>query len=207
MERDSLGATKKSSPTRISIICSTGDIYCIGPRRFSSQRKRHGFEVDLIFLRATTFWGQSKRRFNAYFDEDDLSESVYQQLLDICRDSAIVGFSVWTHQVEQVTRVTRRLQKELSSLIIWGGIHPTSFPEESLQVVEAICMGEGEVSFLQLAQAVREGRDYKKARGFWFREGGKLIRNREQPLVNDLDDFPFLDFEYEAHFIDDQGKL
>ncbi len=192
---------------KISIICSTDDIYCIGPRRISAQLKRHGFRVNLIFLRATNFWGQTRQRFGAYFDDADLPDSVYRKLIELCRGSAVIGFSVWTHHAEGVTRITRRLQKELDCPIVWGGIHPTSFPEESLQVVESICMGEGDVSLLRLAQALQEKRDWRTTPGFWFRHEGGIIRNPEEPLVNNLDELPFMDFEFADHFVTDGGTL
>jgi anaerobic magnesium-protoporphyrin IX monomethyl ester cyclase len=201
------GEGKRLSGSKISIICSTDDIYCIGPRRISAQLKRHGFRVNLIFLRATNFWGQTRQRFGAHFEDADLPEPVYRQLIELCHGSAVIGFSVWTHHAEGVTRVTRRLQKELDCPIVWGGIHPTSFPEESLQVVESICMGEGDVSLLRLAQALQEKRDWRATRGFWFRHEGGIIRNPEEPLVNNLDELPFMDFEFEDHFVNDGGTL
>jgi anaerobic magnesium-protoporphyrin IX monomethyl ester cyclase len=193
--------------SKITIICSTDDIYCIGPRRISAQLKRHGFDVHLVFLRATNFWGQARHRFSGQMDDGDLPDPVCRQLIELCRGSSVIGFSVWTHHAEQVARVTRRLQKELDSLIVWGGIHPTGFPEESLQVVEGICMGEGDISFLRLAQALRENRDGRDVRGFWFRDGATIRRNPEEPLVNNLDDLPFMDFEFEDHAINDGGAL
>ncbi len=194
-------------PMTATIICFTDDIYCIGPRRISAQLKRHGFQVNLVFLRATGFWGQTRQRFSSHFYNDDLPESVYQQLLDICRDSAVVGLSVWTHQAKQASLVTQRLRRELDSPIVWGGIHPTSYPEECIQSVEAICLGEGDVSFLRLLQAMEQGRDYKKTRGFWFRDGNSVIRNPGEPLVADLDELPFLDFEFQDHFVNDGDTL
>jgi radical SAM superfamily enzyme YgiQ (UPF0313 family) len=204
---DSPGEEKEVPGGKVTILCSTDDIYCIGPRRISAQLKRHGFKVHLVFLRATTLWEQTRQRFGARFDNTDLPEQVYRQLINLCRGSSVIGFSVWTHHTEQVTRVTRRLQKELDCPIVWGGIHPTSFPEESLKVVEAICMGEGDVSFLHLAQALQEKRDWRATRGFWFRQEGRIIRNPEEPLVNNLNELPFMDFEFEDHFVNDGGTL
>src|SRR5215831_14360993 len=156
----------------ISLISFTDDIYCIGPRRISAQLKRHGFNVNLIFLRPTDFWGQARQRFNKHYNNGDLPESVYQQLIDLCRGSAVIGMSVWTHQAEQVTMITNRLRKELDALLVWGGIHPTSYPEDAIQAADAICMGEGDVSFLRLVEAIDEGRDFRSTKGFWFRESG-----------------------------------
>src|SRR5215813_11290266 len=103
-----------SPSTTVSLISFTDDIYCIGPRRIATQLKRHGFKVNLIFLRPTDFWGQTRQRFQAQYYNGDLPEDLYRQLVSICKDSAVIGFSVWTHQVDQVTLVTNRLRKELN---------------------------------------------------------------------------------------------
>lgn len=195
-------------PTTVTLISFTDDIYCIGPRRIAAQLKRHGFRVHLIFLRATDFWGQTRQRFQKHFYNEDLPEDVYRQLLAIAKDSAIIGLSVWTHQAEQATLVTRRLQQELGVPVVWGGIHPTSYPEDAIKVADGICMGEGEVSFLNVVEAIHEGSDYRTTPGFWFRDSnGRVLRNPGEKLVEDLDELPFMDFEFEQHFVNDQGKL
>jgi anaerobic magnesium-protoporphyrin IX monomethyl ester cyclase len=193
--------------TTVTLISFTDDIYCIGPRRIASQLKRHGFRVHLIFLRATDFWGQTRQRFQKHYYNDDLPEALYKQLLAICKDSAIIGLSVWTHQAEQATLVTRRLRQELGVPVVWGGIHPTSYPEDAIQVADGICMGEGESSFLHVVQAIDESADYRRTPGFWFQDNGRVIRNPGEPLIEDLDEVPFMDFEFEEHFVNDQGTL
>lgn len=200
-------ATGPSARTTVSLISFTDDIYCIGPRRIATQLKRHGFKVNLIFLRPTDFWGQTRQRFQSSYYNDDLPEDLYRQLIEVCRGSAVIGFSVWTHQVEQVTLVTNRLRKESDALLVWGGIHPTSYPEDAVRAVDAICMGEGDVSFLKLLQAIEDGRDYRGTKGFWFRDGDEIIRNPSEPLVESLDEIPFMDFEFEEHYVNDQGVI
>lgn len=193
--------------TAVTLISFTDDIYCIGPRRIAAQLKRHGFSVNLLFLRPTDFWGQARQRFSKDYYNCDLPESLYTQLISLCRGSALIGLSVWTHQAEQVTLVTDRLRRELDALVVWGGIHPTSYPEDSIREADAICMGEGDVSFLKLVQALDEGRDYRQTPGFWFRDGEKIIRNPGETLVEDLDELPFMDFEFQEHFVNDQGVI
>ncbi len=193
--------------TKCALISFTNDIYCIGPRRIAAQLKRHGYSVQLIFLRPTDFWGQTRQRFSTKYDNGDLPESLYQQLISICKDCAVVGFSVWTHQADQVTLVTNRLRAELDALMVWGGIHPTSYPEDAIQTADAICMGEGDVSFLNLMRAIEEGSDFERTRGMWFRNRDGVVRNPGEPLVENLDELPFMDFEYEQHWVDDLGTL
>ncbi len=194
--------------TAVTLISLTDDIYCIGPRRIAAQLKRHGFETNLVFLQTTDFWGQIRHRFSKHYESDDLPDDLYQNLLDICKTTKVIGLSVWTHQAERVNLLTKRLQKDLpDALILWGGIHPTSYPEETIQIVDAICMGEGDISFLKLVQAVDDGRDYRDTKGFWFRDGDRVLRNPAEPLVENLDEFPFLDFEFEQHFVNEGGTL
>ncbi|MEO8027415.1 MAG: cobalamin-dependent protein [Bryobacteraceae bacterium] len=191
----------------VTLISLTDDIYCIGPRRIAAQLKRNGFETNLVFLQTTDFWGQIRHRFSKHYESDELPEPLYQQLLAICKSSAVVGFSVWTHQAERVTLLTKRLKADLDGVIVWGGIHPTSYPEDAIQEVDAICMGEGDVSFLKLVEAIDEGRNYRQTAGFWFRDGEEIRRNPAEPLVENLDEFPFLDFEFEQHYVNEAGTL
>ena len=200
-----VGRSAKS--TTATLISFTDDIYCIGPRRIAAQLKRNGFQVNLVFLCPTDFWGQARQRFRKAYDNSDLSEPLYRQLLDLCKDSAVIGLSVWTHQAEQATLVTDRLRRELDALVVWGGIHPTSYPEDAVRAAGAICMGEGDVSFLKLVEAIDGGRDYRDTPGFWFLDGGEIRRTPAEPLVENLDELPFLDFEFESHWVNDGGTL
>jgi anaerobic magnesium-protoporphyrin IX monomethyl ester cyclase len=193
--------------TKATMICLTDDIYCIGPRRLSSHLKGAGFDVALVFLQAKSFWGQIKQRLKPDSDGMNLGESIYRQLLEICTGSAVVGLSVWTHEAGWAERITRRLKRELDCPVIWGGIHATGFPEQCIQIADGICLGEGDISLLQLMEALRDGRDYRASAGFWFRDQDRIMRNPRLPLVQNLDDLPFQDFEYEDHFINDDGIL
>ena len=38
-------------------------------------------------------------------------------------------------------------------------------------------------------------------------DGDEMIRNPGEPLVENLDEIPFMDFEFEEHFVNDQGTL
>src|ERR1051326_698285 len=204
-EMSDVGAQSKRG--KVVIICLTDDIYCIGPRRIAANLRRKGFESNLVFLHATNLWGQLKQRFSSRFDNSDLPQDTYDQLLKLCEGSLVVGLSVWTHQVEHAERITRQLQRDLTCPIVWGGIHPTSFPEQCIEIVEGICLGEGEVSFLRLVEALAQGGDYKTTAGFWFKSDTGIVKNPGEPLVQNLDEFPFMDFEFEHHFVNDQGVL
>ena len=125
----------------------------------------------------------------------------------ICHGSAIIGLSVWTHQAEQATLVTGRLQQELGVPVVWGGIHPTSYPEDAIQVADGICMGEGEDSFLNVVQAINDGSDYRTTRGFWFRDRmGRVLRNPGAKLIEESRRAPVHGLRLRASFCQRPGN-
>ena len=49
--------------------------------------------------------------------------------------------------------------------MVWGGIHPTkATPKMPSRAVDAICMGDGDVSFLRCWRPCNQGRDYRQDR-------------------------------------------
>jgi radical SAM superfamily enzyme YgiQ (UPF0313 family) len=85
--------------------------------------------------------------------------------------------------------------KEIDPTIptIFGGIHPTLLPEEvlSYELVDAICIGEGEETFPEYLEHLEKNISLKGVKGIWFKENGQIIRNELRPLVSDLDSLPF----------------
>ena len=75
-----------------------------------------------------------------------------------------------------------------------GGVYPTfacdeltiMFPE-----VDSVVLGEGEETFLELAQRVVGGSDWRDTNGIGYRHEGYLIRNNPRPLIRDVDSLPF----------------
>lgn len=77
---------------------------------------------------------------------------------------------------------------------ILGGHHPTLCPEEhDLDHVDAVCIGEGEETILQLVEHLEEGgaRDQlDHIAGLYFRRDAKRVRTPDRAQSRDLDSFP-----------------
>jgi anaerobic magnesium-protoporphyrin IX monomethyl ester cyclase len=75
---------------------------------------------------------------------------------------------------------------------VMGGPHPTFFPEVLGSVpLDGVCLGEGEESFPEFLEALRDGRDAVPA-GWWARRGGvgPVRRGPARGPVRDLDALP-----------------
>jgi anaerobic magnesium-protoporphyrin IX monomethyl ester cyclase len=106
-----------------------------------------------------------------------------------------------SHYFERSRQITEYLKKTLKVPVIWGGIHPTVRPEESLDYADMALVGEGEEALLELVENMAAGRDIYEVRNIWFRKGAQIIRNPLRPLLQNLDQLPIYDFGLDDHFI------
>jgi len=108
----------------------------------------------------------------------------------------IIGFSVMSVNYK-IALILAQLAKKIypEAIVIFGGIHPTIAPEETIQEdsVDIICRGEGEKSVTEFLACLENGNDSTKIKGLWVKENGKIHRNPVMPLIEDLDSLPFPD--------------
>ncbi len=80
--------------------------------------------------------------------------------------------------------------------IIFGGVHPTYFPEIiNEEPVDIICRGEGEYAMLDLMDALDLKLNYSDIPNLWIKRGNEIIKNEPRNLIDDLDILPFPDRE------------
>lgn len=103
----------------------------------------------------------------------------------------IVGITCLTPGRKKALRVAELAKAGNSqTLVVMGGAHPTIMYQQILEnypYVDVIVRGEGEYTFLEIAQGI--GLD--KIDGIVFRSNKEIIENRPREYVEDLDDLPF----------------
>lgn len=106
----------------------------------------------------------------------------------------ILGVSMTTQAATGGYEVIRRVRQQLKNVfIVCGGAHPTIFPGEALLrgQADAVVLGEGEITFAELAAALAAHGDYRNLPGLAFRSGEQVVVNPARPLIKDLDTLPF----------------
>jgi len=120
-------------------------------------------------------------------EEKDLVSAVKAYGADIIGFTAISGMHNWC--VETATKL-----KNADNLLIFGGPHPTFFPDILEEdALDAICIGEGEGALLELADAYPDINAIKKISNLHVKAGGKVHKNPIRPLIEDLDTLPYPD--------------
>ncbi|MDZ4241498.1 MAG: radical SAM protein, partial [Candidatus Omnitrophota bacterium] len=82
-------------------------------------------------------------------------------------------------------------------LTIFGSLHPTLFPDETMshQAVDMICRGEGEFPMLALCNRLDGRESYSDIPGLWVKSSGGVVKNPLGELIANLDVLPFPDRE------------
>ncbi len=103
----------------------------------------------------------------------------------------MIGISVLTSMLRDAAEIAAAA-KDLSprSLVVMGGPHATVEPASTLSLpgVDAVAVGEAELSILEL---VRAGLNPEGVPGFWFKRDGQVVQGPPAPLLDDLDWLPF----------------
>lgn len=145
-----------------------------GPMQMSAILKQNNHEADVIA------WNKSK----------DLIRDIKKSNPDI------VAFSFSSYLHKEVMQRARLIKKELGLPIIFGGPHPTFFPQVIEEDgVDMICIGEGDYVILDVANEFENKKDYTKIKNLWVKKDGKIYKNPVRPLICNLDELPFPDRE------------
>ena len=189
-----------TQPRKFTVVLMT--IYSVenaGIRYISAALQRAGFETWIIFLRD---WRHNSLEMP--------TEKEIQLALDVIKDKEpdLIGLGFMSSLFPMASAVTQRLQREFPAIpIVWGGIHPTSAPEDCIDLVDYLCIGEGELAAIDLCTALAKGDDTTRIPNVWARVGTEVHRNSPRPLLQDLDWLPYPDTKDENKFYIEGGKL
>lgn len=129
-----------------------------------------------------------------HYSEDHLLEYLDAQEFDVVGLSFIAGY----YQYQKALKISEAVNRSKNRpFYIIGGHGPAPEPEYFLRKTgaDAIVMGEGEITVVELLEALKNKKTLHKIKGVAFREGDKVIINDRRPLIEDIDSIPFPAYE------------
>ena len=105
----------------------------------------------------------------------------------------VVGISGFSNEWESFEQMGMLMKKKLpEAVLIGGGPYATSFPSEILERTpfDYLVIGEGEVTFIELLNAINNGQRADRVPGLAFKEHGQVKFTPSRPLIEDLDTIP-----------------
>jgi radical SAM superfamily enzyme YgiQ (UPF0313 family) len=146
--------------------------------------EKEGFEVKLVDA-VMNEWSR-KETF-------DFVESYGPKLIVIDTSTPSIF-----NDLEIARKIKELLPESHISLV---GTHPTAMPDWALRKGgDSVCRGEYDYTVKDLAHALAKGKKLESVKGLSFKSRGKVIHNPARPLIQNLDDLPFVSAVYKKHF-------
>ena len=131
----------------------------------------------------------------------DAYQMSWQATERIIKDFApnVVGISTLTDQrasVYRLIKLVKEMQPEIK--VVLGGAHATIMHDQLLRhfPVDAVVLGEGERTMLELVRAWKAGENLQSVKGIALRSNGRVVKTEPQPLIQDLDAIPFPAYQF-----------
>lgn len=127
--------------------------------------------------------------------DTQVSNMDYNQIKEkiIAYSPQVVGITAMTFNLLDVID-TAQVVKEVDSRIHinLGGPHPYIFRKESinLKCVDSLTIGEGEITFTELVNALEKKEPLAKVKGLVYKENDNIIYNEERGFLENLDALP-----------------
>ena len=167
---------------RVLLVIYDNDDYIhyfpIGLAYISAVLILHGYEVEI--------YNQDMNHYSEIHLRQYLDNNKY----DVIGLSFIGGY----YQYKKALKISEAINRSKNRpFFIIGGHGPTPDPEYFLKKTgaDAIVMGEGEVTILELMEALKNKRTLHHVNGIAFRDNNQCIINEPRPLIDDINTIPF----------------
>ncbi len=179
---------------RVALISPFPDITVFGLRTMSAYLRENGHSTRMIFL--------PDPAGDENYEDLCYEERTLQQLVSLCSEVDIIGITLMTNYFSAAVKLTEAIKRTTDTPVVWGGIHPTVRPNESIEHADIVCVGDGEDALLELVDRMERGETINDVPNMWVRRSeGAVIRNAVRPLSKEIDQYPAPDYSMEDHHI------
>ena len=168
-----------------AVLISMSNVYNLGVRWIQSVAMHAGYDCHTIFfgrLLANDWTPPSPEDW----------QNLEIALKEI--DPQVIGLSIACSSYwKQALQVDALVKKACpNAVVIWGSIHASVAPQQCFDNNDIVCLGEGELPFLELLNRVETGQPYLDIPNLWVRDRatGKEYKNQMRPVIRDLDSIP-----------------
>jgi radical SAM superfamily enzyme YgiQ (UPF0313 family) len=113
-----------------------------------------------------------------------------KEVFDVIGVSVIAGY----YQYKKLLKISEAINKsKYRPFYVLGGHGPAPEPEFFMKKTEAdvIVIGEGEITALEIIQAIEGNRPFSSVKGIAYKVNGKCIKTSPRSLIENIDDIEF----------------
>jgi anaerobic magnesium-protoporphyrin IX monomethyl ester cyclase len=131
-----------------------------------------------------------KSRFQVVIIDARIEKNAHEKALKELENALCFGVTVLTGKpIEDAISITQQVKENNPDLpTIWGGWHPSIFPESTLkdeESIDIIVQGQGEFIFKDLVEAFAAGLSINDIKGICFRtENNDIIKTPQESIID-----------------------
>ena len=148
------------------------------------ERKDHLLPLSVLLVAAPLVkYGYSVKII------DQRVEKNWKEILlkELRKNPLLVGISALTgRQILYGLQVSQLVKENSNALVVWGGVHPSLLPEQTLQnkFIDIVVIGEGEETLLELANKLKRKEDWSNILGIGYKRNGKIYINKRREFID-----------------------
>ncbi len=165
---------------------------------YDNESYIHYFPIGLAYIAAVlkkegheiTIYSQDKE----HYPDEHLTWYLDNNHFDMVGIGVIGGY----YQYRKLLKLSEAINRSKNRpFFVIGGHGPSPEPEYFLNKTgaDAVVLGEGEDTMLELVKVIDGRRPLNGILGIAFREGEKIIVNERRPLIKDIDNIPWPAYE------------
>lgn len=142
-----------------------------------------------------------RTRYDVHIIDARIEKNVthaHQKVRELLPHAACIGISVITGTPIKDAVVVSSIIKSIAPNvpIVWGGWHPSIYPQQCIEEggADFCVIGQGEITFLELLDAIESDNGYKSIEGLVYKKNGDCIQNKERKFI-DINSFPAYDYD------------
>jgi len=112
------------------------------------------------------------------------------------KNPRVIGIRCLTNERNDALSLARMIKKINKDIkIVLGGPHATIMYKQLLDYfpIDYIVVGEGDITFLELVDAIYNNKDVKDVEGIVFKKKDTIIKTKKRKFISNLDSLPFYD--------------
>jgi radical SAM superfamily enzyme YgiQ (UPF0313 family) len=149
-----------------------------------NYRGKDKFPIGLAYLMAV-----AKSFGKVFVIDENVGDCAEEKIMKMKPDFLCITST--TPSFSRAIEIVKFAKENTSAKVIFGGTHATFKPEDALAYGDIVVRGEGE----ETIKEILEGKNLHSIDGISFKEGEKIIHNKDRELIENLDALPFPAYE------------
>jgi len=159
-------------------------VLLIQPKNYGYSELLGNKHIPLGLLSASTFLSE---QYKVKIIDQRFNNWKKILLKELKSDPLCVGVtSITGKQIKSALEVSQLVKEKSNSKLIWGGVHSTLLPEQTLKnsLIDYVVSGEGEKILYNLVNSIDKGSPLENVKGISFKKKNIIKRNKEEARID-----------------------